>query len=47
MTSQWSKSAQLLKVELKIEVESLDKVSRLLQQLQELPAVTSAQRSGD
>jgi len=47
MTSQWSKSAQLLKVELKIEVESLDKVSRLLQQLQELPAVISAQRSGD
>jgi GTP pyrophosphokinase len=45
MTSQWSKSSQLLKVELRIEVESLDKVSRLLQQLQRLPVVVSAQRS--
>jgi len=47
MTSHWSKSAKLMKVELKIEVESLNKVSRLLQRLQQLPAVLSAQRSGD
>jgi GTP pyrophosphokinase len=45
ITSQWNKSAQLLQVELRIEVESLDKVSRLLQQLQQLSAVVSARRS--
>ncbi len=47
MASQWNKSTQLMKVSLKIEVESLDKVDRLLQQLQQLSAVVSARRSGN